>query len=236
MASSAAISSPATPKTACRTRPPGTGVAARDVGKPSSSNATLAIEESALVATGFGAGGGCVRGKTGPLPDLVALPAHPAGGGFPTGFCDAPSPLRYAFVVRNRGAGPAGPSRTRVDRFELGETLTLDTPPLGPGEETTLVFDFGVAAAATPFRVTVDVDDAVTETGEDDNAVESDCGVTAPPSTAGAASKPRVKSQPHRVRRLGVDVAQPARGKTETRVRLTLQRLEKDLTLWRALS
>ena len=92
-------------------------------------------------------------------------------------------PRELRIIVRNIGAGPAGPSTTRVDFFQSGVVVDLPTPALGPnGGETTLslVFPDEVKGGEqVPFKITVNANpaDGVVETNTANNSDASSCGL-----------------------------------------------------------
>ncbi|MGH9890597.1 MAG: S8 family serine peptidase [bacterium] len=119
------------------------------------------------------------------LADLVPVPPFPpAPPFFPSNFCNSPGEL--AVIVRNQGNGPAGPTTTRVDFFEIGVVAEKATPALGPEEEVLLSFDIRTSCYSQPFggtcnfRITVNArpEDGVAESDTTNNTVQSSC--TAP--------------------------------------------------------
>ena len=79
-------------------------------------------------------------------------------------------------VVKNQGAGPAGPSTTQVDFGQFGK-FTQPTPALAPGASTQLFFTIpgGCFQPDCSFRITVDVTSQVTETNEANNFASGSC-------------------------------------------------------------
>ncbi len=115
-------------------------------------------------------------------PDLIPVQPFPPGPpSFPAWYCEEPRKLRI--IVRNIGAGAAGPSTTRVDFFQSGVVVDLPTPALGPnGDETTLslVFPDDVKGGEQiPFKITVNANpvDGVVETDTTNNSDSSSCGL-----------------------------------------------------------
>jgi hypothetical protein len=128
------------------------------------------------------------------LPDLVPVAPFPppppnALETLPQNFCTQPegggASRAIRVIVRNQGSAPAGNSVTRVEFFKalgggiITATLTRATPPLGPGQETTLDFEIPrgcyLTETACQFRITVDAMDDVAESNEANNSVESFC-------------------------------------------------------------
>lgn len=116
------------------------------------------------------------------LPDLVPVPPFPPPPPFfPSNFCKSPGEL--AVIVRNQGDGPAGPTTTQVDFFEIGVVAEKATPALGPEEEVLLSFDIRTSCYSQPFggeckfRITVNASpaDGVAESDTNNNMVQSSC-------------------------------------------------------------
>lgn len=103
------------------------------------------------------------------LPDLIPVPG-PNGD-----FCQG-SGGNLTVVVKNQGAGPAGPSTTQVDFGQFG-TFTLPTPALAAGASTQLFFKIpgGCFDSDCEFRITVDVKLQVPETNEANNTASGTC-------------------------------------------------------------
>jgi hypothetical protein len=64
--------------------------------------------------------------------------------------------------VKNQGTAPAGSSITKVDFFQFG-SVTMPTPPLGPGASVDLSFQIppGCHDPYCEFRITVDAGNVV---------------------------------------------------------------------------
>jgi hypothetical protein len=82
------------------------------------------------------------------LPDLIPLPGE-------RGLCEDNRVV--SFIVSNQGTGAAGPSTTTVDFGQYG-TVSLPTPPLGPGQDVALQvpIPFGCFDPNCEFTITVD--------------------------------------------------------------------------------
>ena len=105
----------------------------------------------------------------GGLPDLIPVP-DAAGS-----FCRRKD-SKLVVTVRNQGAGPAGPSTTRVDFGGFG-VQDQPTPALAPGASVDVVFDIplGCFDPDCDFRIVVDVGGAVTESNEANNFASGTC-------------------------------------------------------------
>lgn len=106
------------------------------------------------------------------LPDLV--PAPDGNGSFCRRSGDS-----LLVTVRNQGLGSSGSSKTEVNFFDLGK-FTVDTPPLGPGDPTDLLFDtppnfWTDSEGRTEFQITADVTHQVTEANEGNNTAFGVC-------------------------------------------------------------
>ncbi|HEX8597398.1 MAG TPA: CARDB domain-containing protein [Chloroflexia bacterium] len=103
------------------------------------------------------------------LPDLVPVPDSQGS------FCKGEGG-KLAVTVRNQGAGPAGPSVTRVDFGALGQ-FTQPTPPLAPGASVDLFFEMpqGCFQPDCTFRITVDANNQVVESNEGNNSASGVC-------------------------------------------------------------
>jgi hypothetical protein len=109
------------------------------------------------------------RAQSGEQPDLIPVPG-PQGS-----FCQG-SGGKLMVVVKNQGAGPAGPSATEVDFGRFGK-FTQATPALAPGASVQLFFAMpaGCFSPDCSFRITVDVTSQVTETNEANNVANGSC-------------------------------------------------------------
>ncbi len=103
------------------------------------------------------------------LPDLIPVP-DPAGS-----FCRWRDG-RLLVTVKNQGAGPAGPSTTRVD-FGSHGTVDVPTPALAPGASVDLLVDVppGCFDPDCDFRITVDALNQVVESNEGNNTASGTC-------------------------------------------------------------
>jgi hypothetical protein len=106
------------------------------------------------------------------LPDLVPVPDPQPG----VGFCRRDDQGRLIVTVRNQGTSGAGPSLTEVDFFAFG-TVSLLTPPLGPGASVDLLFPIppGCFNPDCEFRITVDANNQVVESNEGNNFASGTC-------------------------------------------------------------
>ncbi len=103
------------------------------------------------------------------LPDLVPVPDQFGS------FCRMRDG-KLLVTVKNQGAGPAGPSTTEVEFFGHG-TVSKPTMALAPNAATDLLFDIppGCFSADCAFRITVDAQNAVTESNEGNNTANGIC-------------------------------------------------------------
>lgn len=103
------------------------------------------------------------------LPDLIPVPD--ANGSF----CNRKE-LTLIVTVKNQGTGGAGPSVTEVDFFAFGK-VSVPTPPLGPGASVDLLVPIppGSFDPDCEFRITVDVNNQVTESNEGNNIGNGSC-------------------------------------------------------------
>lgn len=103
------------------------------------------------------------------LPDLIPVPDNQGN------FCKRKDG-KLIVTVRNQGAGPAGPSVTRVDFLGFGQ-FTQPTPPLAPGASVDLVFDIppGCFNPDCEFRITVDANNQVVESNDGNNFASGVC-------------------------------------------------------------
>lgn len=109
------------------------------------------------------------------LPDLIPVPRGESGG--PIDFCETDEETGDLVVtVRNQGTGVAGPSTTEVDFGRYG-TVLKPTKKLDPGESVPLEIPIprGCYDPDCDFRITVDVDDVVTESDEGNNVASGTC-------------------------------------------------------------
>lgn len=102
-------------------------------------------------------------------PDLVPVPDHTGS------FCRLRDG-QLLVTVKNQGAGPAGPSTTKVEFFGHG-TVSMPTMALAPNASTDLQFEIppGCFSPDCAFRITVDANDEVTETNEGNNTANGFC-------------------------------------------------------------
>lgn len=102
-------------------------------------------------------------------PDLIPVPG-PQGS-----FCQG-SGGKLLVVVKNQGAGHAGPSTTEVDFGRFGK-FSQPTQGLAPGDSAQLFFAMpaGCFSPDCSFRITVDVTSLVIETNEANNSASGSC-------------------------------------------------------------
>jgi hypothetical protein len=106
------------------------------------------------------------------LPDLVPIPDPQPG----VGFCRRDDRGNLIVTVLNQGTSGAGPSTTQVDFGTFGQ-VSLPTPPLGPGASVDLLFPIplGCFDPDCDFRITVDVNNQVSESDEGNNFASGTC-------------------------------------------------------------
>jgi hypothetical protein len=120
------------------------------------------------------------REPDGKLPDLIPVPPFPPGPPFfPSGYCKSRAELQV--IVRNQGAGDAGPTTTRVDFLGIGP-VSKPTPAIPAGGQTLLSFDIPrgcFSPESCDFRITVNANpgDGVDESDTTNNTDQSNCVV-----------------------------------------------------------
>ncbi len=103
------------------------------------------------------------------LPDLIPVPDATGN------FCRRKNGTLIV-TVKNQGTSGAGPSSTRVDFLSYGQ-VTMPTPPLGPSASVDLLFPIppNCDDPDCEFRITVDVNNDVTESNEGNNFASGAC-------------------------------------------------------------
>jgi len=104
------------------------------------------------------------------LPDLVAVPDS---FGY---YCIEDQFGNLIVTVKNQGMSRSGSSMTEVDFYNYG-VFSLQTPSLEPGEYTELSFEFPDSCydPVCTFQITVDVNNEIPETDEENNIIKDSC-------------------------------------------------------------
>jgi hypothetical protein len=101
------------------------------------------------------------------LPDLIPLAGE-------QGFCQDDRVI--SFIVRNQGAGAAGPSTTTVDFGPYG-AVSVPTPAIAPAQDVSLQAPIppGCFDPDCEFTITVDAGNALAESDEGNNVIQGVC-------------------------------------------------------------